>query len=70
MGFARAPVTRPDTSAVSAVERPPDGGQRSAVADSNGFALAGPAGGIRVLEDDLQQASALVGGRDLGGCVA
>ena len=49
------------------MEGSPDGGQRGVVADPDGFAVAGSSGGLRVLEDGLQPASAVVCRRHLGG---
>ena len=50
----------------SPVERPPDGGERGAVADPDGVAVAGSAGVLRPVEDRVQPASALVCRWDVG----
>src|ERR1019366_7155954 len=48
------------------VERSPDGDQRDLVPGPDGVPVAGPAGGVRELEERLRAASPLVAGRDVG----
>jgi hypothetical protein len=45
---------------------PPAGGKRDLVADSDRFAVAGSAGGVRVVADRVWAASDLVGRRHVG----
>jgi hypothetical protein len=48
----------PDAAARGSVGGSPAGGERGAVANSDGIALAGPAAAVRVLEDRVQPAPA------------